>query len=86
MFKVDVPARMSTPGHSTSGADAVGEAGCVTPGVAPEKKPVNRLPNDPSDDPTSESERAARERRGTYQQRQRSAGAALRPAVKARTH
>src|SRR5882672_2783359 len=56
MFKVDAPARMSTPGHSISGADAVRDAGWVTPGVAPEKKLVNRLPNEPSDDPTSESD------------------------------
>jgi hypothetical protein len=55
MFKVDVPARMSTPGQSISGADAVREAGCVTPGVALEKKPVNRLPNELSDDPVRES-------------------------------
>jgi hypothetical protein len=56
MFKVDAPARMSTPGHSISGADAVRDAGWVTPGVAPEKKLLNRLPNDPSDDPTIESD------------------------------
>src|SRR5262249_8433907 len=34
--------RMSTPGHSTSGAEGVGEEGWVTPGVAPEKKLANR--------------------------------------------
>jgi|SRR6516164_1046499 hypothetical protein len=38
MFKVDAPLRISTPGHSTSGADGVEEAGCLTPGFAPEKK------------------------------------------------
>ena len=38
MFKVDAPERISTPGHSTSGAEAVGDAGWVTPGLAPEKK------------------------------------------------
>src|SRR4030081_1950736 len=59
MFKVDAPARMSTPGHSISGADAVRDAGWVTPGVAPEKKLVNRLPKEPSDDPVSESDEQA---------------------------
>src|SRR5262249_60246806 len=54
---VDAPVRISTPGHSTSGADGVGECGCVTPGVAPEKKLANRLANEgePSDDPTLEA-------------------------------
>src|SRR6266699_2489352 len=54
---VDAPVRISTPGHSTSGADGVGECGCVTPGVAPEKKLVNRLASDGelSDDPTLEA-------------------------------
>jgi hypothetical protein len=33
---------MSTPGHSTSGADAVADLGWVTPGLAPEKKLVTR--------------------------------------------
>src|ERR1700730_530392 len=46
MFKVDAPARMSTPGHSTSGADAVGDAGWLTPGFAPEKKLEIRVPHD----------------------------------------
>jgi hypothetical protein len=57
MFIVDAPVRISTPGHSTSGADGVGECGCVTPGVAPEKKLVNRLASDGelSDDPTLEA-------------------------------
>src|SRR5262249_61431478 len=57
MFMVDAPVRISTPGHSTSGADGVGECGCVTPGVAPEKKLVNRLANEGelSDDPTLEA-------------------------------
>src|SRR5262249_52490684 len=56
-FIVDAPVRISTPGHSTSGADGVGECGCVTPGVAPEKKPVNRLANEGelSGDPTLEA-------------------------------
>ncbi|TMK09430.1 MAG: hypothetical protein E6G75_21235 [Alphaproteobacteria bacterium] len=54
---VDAPLRISTPGHSTSGADGVGECGCVTPGVAPEKKLVKRLVNEGelSDDPTLEA-------------------------------
>jgi hypothetical protein len=54
---VDAPVRISTPGHSTSGADGVGECGCVTPGVALEKKLANRLVNEggPSDDPTLEA-------------------------------
>ena len=30
--------RISMPGHSTSGADGVGECGCAVPGFAPEKK------------------------------------------------
>jgi len=34
---------MSTPGHSTSGADGVGDGGWVTPGVALEKKLAHRL-------------------------------------------
>ena len=42
MFRVDAPVRMSTPGQSISGAEGVGEAGCVTPGVALEKKLANR--------------------------------------------
>src|SRR5262245_23044822 len=37
---------MSTPGHSTSGAEGVGDAGCVTPGFALEKRLANRLPSD----------------------------------------
>ena len=57
IFMVDAPVRISTPGHSTSGADGVGECGCVTPGVALEKKLANRLVNEgePSDDPTLEA-------------------------------
>jgi hypothetical protein len=57
IFIVDAPVRISTPGHSTSGADGVGECGCVTPGVAPEKKFANRLANEGelSDDPTLEA-------------------------------
>jgi hypothetical protein len=50
---VDAPVRISTPGHSTSGADGVGECGCVTPGVAPEKKLANE--GELSDDPTLEA-------------------------------
>src|SRR5262245_24428163 len=46
MFMVDAPVRMSTPGHSMSGADGVGEAGWLTPGVALEKKLEKRLPNE----------------------------------------
>jgi hypothetical protein len=46
MFMVDAPVRISTPGHSISGADGVGERGWLTPGVAPEKKFANRLPNE----------------------------------------
>jgi hypothetical protein len=46
MFMVDAPVRMSTPGQATSGADGVGDAGCVTPGFAPEKKLETRLLND----------------------------------------
>src|SRR4051794_14364214 len=42
MFKVEAPLRMSTPGHSTCGADATGEAGWLTPGFAPEKKLATR--------------------------------------------
>jgi N-acetylmuramic acid 6-phosphate (MurNAc-6-P) etherase len=34
---------MSTPGHSTSGAEGVGDAGWVTPGFALENKLVKRL-------------------------------------------
>src|SRR5262245_58854906 len=54
---VDAPVRISTPGHSTSGADGVGQCGWVTPGVAPEKKLVNLLANEGelSDDPTLEA-------------------------------
>jgi hypothetical protein len=54
---VDAPVRMSTPGHSTSGADGVGECGWVTPGVAPEKRLVNLLANEGelSDEPTLEA-------------------------------
>src|SRR5262245_10341473 len=37
---------MSTPGHSTSGAEGVGDAGCVTPGFALEKRLANRLLSD----------------------------------------
>ena len=40
------PVRMSTPGHSTSGAEGVGDADCVTPGFALEKRLANRLPSD----------------------------------------
>jgi hypothetical protein len=46
MFNVDAPARMSTPGHSTSGADGVGDAGWLTPGFAPEKKLEIRVPHE----------------------------------------
>jgi len=54
---VDAPVRISTPGHSISGADGVGECGCATPGVAPVKKLVKRLVNEGelSDDPTLEA-------------------------------
>jgi hypothetical protein len=54
---VDAPVRISTPGHSMSGADGVGECGCVTPGVAPVNKLVKRLVNEGelSDDPTLEA-------------------------------
>ncbi|HXL47347.1 MAG TPA: hypothetical protein VN975_01060 [Xanthobacteraceae bacterium] len=54
---VEAPVRISTPGHSTSGALGIGECGWVTPGVAPEKKLVNRLANEgeSSDDPTLEA-------------------------------
>jgi hypothetical protein len=54
---VDAPVRISTPGHSTSGADGVGECSWVTPGVAPEKKLAKRLVNEGelSDDPTLEA-------------------------------
>src|SRR5689334_4392698 len=38
MFRVEAPLRISMPGHSTSGADGVGECGCAVPGFAPEKK------------------------------------------------
>src|SRR5262249_30590073 len=56
-FSVEAPVRMSTPGHSTSGALGVGECGWATPGVALEKKLVNRLANggESSDDPTLEA-------------------------------
>src|SRR5262249_10092821 len=56
-FIVDAPVRISTPGHSTSGADGVGECGWVTPGVAPEKRLVNLLANEGelSDEPTLEA-------------------------------
>jgi hypothetical protein len=40
---VDAPVRISTPGHSTSGEEGVGDAGCVTPGLALEKRPANLL-------------------------------------------
>src|SRR5712691_495548 len=58
MFKVDAPVRMSTPGHSMSGAEGVGDAGWVTPGFAPKKKLENRLPNEgeSSADPTLEAD------------------------------
>jgi hypothetical protein len=56
MFSVDAPERISTPGHSTSGAEGVGEAAWVTPGVALENRPANRLPNELSDDPMLEPE------------------------------
>src|SRR5436305_11760418 len=46
MFNVDAPLRMSTPGHSTSGADGVGACGWLTPGVALAKKFEMRLLND----------------------------------------
>src|SRR5262245_16328448 len=54
---VDAPVRISTPGHSTSGADGVGECGWVTPGVAPEKRLVSLLANEGelSDEPTLEA-------------------------------
>jgi hypothetical protein len=56
---VDAPVRISTPGHSASGADGVGEWGWATPGVASEKKLklANRLANEGelSDDPTLEA-------------------------------
>src|SRR5215475_16174748 len=56
---VDAPVRISTPGHSASGADGVGEWGWATPGVALEKKLklANRLANEGelSDDPTLEA-------------------------------
>src|SRR6516165_1909957 len=57
IFMVDAPVRISTPGHSMSGADGVGECGCVTPGVAPVNKLVKRLVNEGelSDDPTLEA-------------------------------
>src|SRR5262249_45661811 len=57
IFMVDAPVRISTPGHSMSGADGVGECGCVTPGVAPEKRLAKRLVNEGemSDDPTLEA-------------------------------
>jgi hypothetical protein len=57
MFMVDAPVRISTPGHSTSAADGVGECGRVTPGVALEKKLANRLVNEGelSDDSTLEA-------------------------------
>src|SRR5689334_9220483 len=38
MFRVEAPLRISMPGHSTSGADGVGECGWAVPGFAPEKK------------------------------------------------
>ena len=59
---VDAPVRISTPGHSTSGADGVGECSWVTPGVAPEKKLANRLANEGelSDDSTLEARRKER--------------------------
>ena len=57
MFKVDAPARISTPGQSISGADGVGERGWVTPGFALENMLVNRLVHELSDvDPTLEAE------------------------------
>src|SRR6201987_6320458 len=54
---VDAPVRIAAPGHATSGADGVGECGCVTPGVAPVKKLVTRLVNEGelSEDPTLEA-------------------------------
>ena len=59
IFMVDAPVRISTPGHSASGADGVGEWGWATPGVALEKKLklANRLANEGelSDDPTLEA-------------------------------
>jgi len=56
MFKVDAPGRISTPGHSTSGADAIGDAGWVTPGFALENKLEMRPPNQLSDDPTLDAD------------------------------
>src|SRR4029079_4284033 len=38
MFRVEAPLRISMPGHSTSGAEGVGEEGCAVPGFAPAKK------------------------------------------------
>jgi hypothetical protein len=57
MFMVDAPVRISTPGHSTSGAVGVGECGWVTPGFALEKRLANRLANEgeSSDEPTLEA-------------------------------
>src|SRR5499427_8203333 len=57
MFMVDAPVRISTPGHSISGAVGVGERGWVTPGFALEKRLVNRLANEgeSSDEPTLEA-------------------------------
>src|SRR5262249_25181785 len=56
---VDAPLRISSPVHSISGADGVGECGWATPGVASEKKLklANRLANEGelSDDPTLEA-------------------------------
>src|SRR5215831_5730139 len=46
MFKVDAPERISTPGQSTSGAEGVGDAGWLTPGLAPEKKLDTRALHD----------------------------------------
>jgi hypothetical protein len=46
MFMVEAPGRMSTPGHSMSGADGVRDAGWLTPGFAPEKKLEMRFPHD----------------------------------------
>src|SRR5262249_60316097 len=57
VFVVGAAVGISTRGDSMSGADGVGECGCVTPGVAPEKRLAKRLVNEGelSDDPTLEA-------------------------------
>jgi len=77
---------MSTPGQSISGADAVRDAAWVTPGVAPEKKLLNRLPNDPSDDPTTESDEQPASAEAPARSASVAQGPALRLVVKALTH